>query len=84
MLSTARERLDEQVKQGFATSVPEFVFTEVDMETRRRIHLTYIIGLAHLGLGEHQAAREAFEQVLALEPGHEAAIEAKRLLAQAL
>ena len=81
MLSTARERLDEQVKQGFATSVPEFVFAEANMETRRRVHLTFVIGLAHLGLGNEQAAADAFGQVLALEPNHEGALETRRALA---
>ncbi|MBN1247332.1 MAG: DUF5107 domain-containing protein [Anaerolineae bacterium] len=81
MLSTARERLNEQVKQGFATSVPEFVFAEANMETRRRVHLTFVMALAHLGLGDDQAALEAFDQVLALEPNHEGALEMRRSLA---
>lgn len=80
MLSTARQRLEEQVKQGFATSVPEFVFAEADMETRRHVHLTYIIGLAHMGLGDIKSAEGAFEQVLTLEPNHEGALEAQRAL----
>jgi tetratricopeptide (TPR) repeat protein len=74
MLEGARAGLEEQAKQGFATSVPEFVFAEADMETRRRTHLTYIIGLAHQGLGETGKAREAFEAVLAQEPGHAEAL----------
>jgi len=60
----------EQAKQGFATSVPEFVFAEADMGTRRRIHLSYLIGLAQLGLGQTAEARTSFEKVLALSPGH--------------
>jgi tetratricopeptide (TPR) repeat protein len=74
MLEGARAALEEQAKQSFATSVPEFVFAEADMETRRRTHLTYIIGLAHLGLGETGMAREAFETVLTQEPGHAEAL----------
>ncbi len=70
MTRSAKIRLAEQAQQGFATSVPEFVFAESDLETRRRAQLTYILGLAHLGRGELDEARAAFEQVRATVPGH--------------
>jgi tetratricopeptide (TPR) repeat protein len=70
MLERATSRLEEGDKQSFATSVPEFVFAEADRETRRRIHLTYLIGLAHLGLGDETEARAAFESVMAMAPNH--------------
>ena len=70
MLETAQSQLAEQVKEGFATSIPEFVFAEADRETRRRIRLTYLIGLALRGMGELDAARNAFRSVLDLSPGH--------------
>ncbi len=70
LLDGARAALEEQAQQGFATSVPEFVFAEADMETRRRTHLMYVIGLGHMGLGHRQEAREAFETVLEQEPNH--------------
>jgi hypothetical protein len=50
--------------------VPEFVFAETDIRTRRRVHLTYLIGLAQMGLGQLEAARSAFEDVLALASNH--------------
>ncbi len=70
VLEKATARLAEQAKQGFATSVPEFVFAEADMGTRRRIHLTYLIGLAQLGLGRTGGARASFEKTLEMSPGH--------------
>ncbi len=70
MLENATARLDEAAKQGFATSVPEFVFAEADMETRRRIHLIYLIGLVQAELGRIADARASFEEVLELAPGH--------------
>jgi len=70
MLERATRQLEEQAKQGFATSVPQFVFAEEDMETRRRTHLTYTIGLAHLGLGHAAEAKAAFETVLGRDPNH--------------
>ncbi len=69
MLEKATAQLAEQAKEGIATSVPEFVFAEADMETRRRIHLTYLIGLAQLGLGRTAEARASFEETLEMSPG---------------
>jgi tetratricopeptide (TPR) repeat protein len=79
MLEAATGRLEEQAEQGFATSVPEFVFAEEDLETRRRVHLHYTIGLALMGLGETEKARAAFEQVLDAEPNH---VDARARLAE--
>jgi tetratricopeptide (TPR) repeat protein len=70
MLEKATAQLDEAAKQGFATSVPEFVFAEADMETRRRIHLIYLIGLVQAELGQVTDARASFEELLKLAPGH--------------
>jgi tetratricopeptide (TPR) repeat protein len=70
VVETAQSRLAEQAEEGFATSIPEFVFAEADRETRRRVRLTYLIGLAHRGLGALDAARDAFRSVLDLDPGH--------------
>ena len=70
MLDTATQRLDEEAASGFATSVPQFVFVEEDLQTQRRTHYTYLIGLAHLGLGHRVEARSAFEAVLERDPNH--------------
>ena len=70
MLERAQAQLEAQAEAGFATSVPAFVFTELDRETRHRVQLTYLIGLAHRHLGELDAARAAFQAVLDLSPGH--------------
>jgi tetratricopeptide (TPR) repeat protein len=78
MLRTARQRRDEAVKEGFATSVPQFVFAEHDLETRRRIHHTYLVGLAALGLGRVDEATAAFEAVLAHDPNHFGALQQLR------
>lgn len=78
MLKQAQERLEAQVQRGFATSVPQFVFAEDDMQSRMRTHLTYFIGMAHLGLGELAEARAAFESVLEHEPYHTGALDGLR------
>jgi tetratricopeptide (TPR) repeat protein len=74
LLDGARAQLAEQAARGFATSVPQFVFVEDDLETRRRLQLNYVIGLAHRGLGEMDRARAAFEAVLALNANHRGAL----------
>jgi len=76
MLDRATRQLEEQAKQGFATSVPQLVFAEVDRETLRRIHLTYVIGLAQLGLGQTSEAEKSFKTVLEREPNHFGALQA--------
>lgn len=70
MLDNATRRMEEQAQQGFATSVPQHVFVEDDLQTRMRTHLTYTVGLAHLGLGQTAEAEAAFERVLDHDPNH--------------
>jgi tetratricopeptide (TPR) repeat protein len=80
MLNKATRKQGEEAERGYATSVPEFVFAEADLETRRRTHYTYLIGLAHLGLGHAAEAKAAFREVLDRDPGHlEAALRLRRV-----
>lgn len=84
MLDGAREQLERDAQQGFATSVPEFVFVEEDLETRLKTHYTYLIGLAHLGLDRRTEARNAFRTVLERDPSHlDAEIQLHRMDAEA-
>jgi tetratricopeptide (TPR) repeat protein len=76
----AQQRLERAGETGFSTSVPAFVFFEDDPGRRARIAQTYVLGLAQLGLGETDAAREAFEAVLALDANHVDAQEQLRRL----
>ncbi len=70
MLREATRKREEEVQSQFATSVPRFVFAEPDLQTRRRTHYTYLIGLAHLGLGQRAEAVAAFKAVLDQDPSH--------------
>ena len=60
--------------------MPAFVFFEDDPTRRYRIANQYMLGLAQLGLGEIDAARRAFEEVLALDANHMGAQEELRAL----
>jgi tetratricopeptide (TPR) repeat protein len=70
MLQGATQKREEEAKSEFATSVPQFIFAEQDLQTRRRTHYTYLIGLAHLGLGQTSEAVAAFQAVLVQSPDH--------------
>jgi tetratricopeptide (TPR) repeat protein len=66
----AQQRLESTGETGFSTSVPAFVFFEDDPGRRARIAFTFVLGLAQLGMGETEAARQAFEAVLELDANH--------------
>jgi len=54
----------------FGPYVANFLLFEDDLQKLNRIHCTYLLGLAHLGLGQVPQARRAFEEVLALDVNH--------------
>jgi tetratricopeptide (TPR) repeat protein len=80
LLDQGRQQRDQPPSTGFLTSLPRFVFEAEDPTLRQRIVGTFLVGLAHLGLGDQSAARRAFLEVLALDPGHLAVLQEVRLL----
>jgi tetratricopeptide (TPR) repeat protein len=54
----------------FATSLPNFLLFEDDLQKRNRIDCLFLIGLAHLGLGRAADAEKAFRELLALDVNH--------------
>jgi tetratricopeptide (TPR) repeat protein len=76
----ASQRLEAASKPGFATSVPQFLFYEEDPQKPYRVVHTYMLGLAHLGLGQAAEARKAFQEALALDINHVGAQEELRRL----
>ena len=80
ILDDATRRMEAQAKQGFDSYVPLFVFVEDDRQTRMRTHLTYSIGLAHLGLEQTAEAKAALEIVLERDPNHFGAQQAMKTL----
>ena len=73
-----REGLATGPKQGFSTSVPQFVFYEDDPGRVARIEYTYLLGLAQLGLGNDGEAEQAFREVLDQDRNHMGALDALR------
>ena len=70
----AEKELEAESKRVFETSLPDFSLFADDPAKRKRAYHQYLIGLAHLGLGEIPAARKVFLEVLALDAGHFGAV----------
>ena len=67
----ALRQLTAEVKVDyFATSLPNFLLFEDDLQNRNRVDSLYLIGLAHAGLGETIDAENRFREVLSLDVNH--------------
>lgn len=58
---------------AFATSLPNILPLDEEPATVRRRETSYLIGLAHLALGQNAEALKTFKEVLVLNPNHLAA-----------
>jgi tetratricopeptide (TPR) repeat protein len=54
----------------FATSLPNFLLFEDDLDERNRVAGLFLMGLARFGLGEAAGAEKVFREVLALDVNH--------------
>lgn len=54
----------------FATSLPNFLLFEDDIQQRNHIDCVFLCALANLGLGERDRALKHLRKVLALDPSH--------------
>jgi tetratricopeptide (TPR) repeat protein len=54
----------------FATSLPNLLLFDDDLDKRNRIESALLSALAHHGLGEVQAAVRELEEVMAMDPNH--------------
>ena len=67
----ASERRNAEVKiDYFATSLPNFLLFEDDIQERNQIDCQFLCALASLGLGEYAVAEEQLRQVLARDANH--------------
>jgi tetratricopeptide (TPR) repeat protein len=82
LLDYAQRQMNVEVAiDYFATSLPNFLIFEDDLQKRNQIDCTFLTGLAHLGLEEVDQARQAFQEVLSLDINHLDAQEELRRLA---
>jgi tetratricopeptide (TPR) repeat protein len=71
LLAFAEKQMHAEVKiDYFATSLPNFLIFEDDLQKRNRVDCTFLKGLAYLGLGQISGAKKAFRGVLALDANH--------------
>ncbi len=81
----ARSRFNKLISHGekhmfdkcridyFAVSLPDLAIWEDDLDKRNLIHCNYVMGLGHLGLGEHKKAEEFLKKVLDTDINHQGA-----------
>jgi len=71
MLEEARARAGRQVKiDYFATSLPNLLIFEDDLQKRNRVECLFLSGLALAGLGRREEAGAALREVLELDASH--------------
>jgi tetratricopeptide (TPR) repeat protein len=71
LLEGARGQLDQEVKiDYFATSLPNFLLFEDDLQKRTRVECLFLMGLAQLGLENREEAAAAFREALSLDINH--------------
>jgi tetratricopeptide (TPR) repeat protein len=71
LIAFANRRLKSEAQiDYFATSLPNFLLFDDDLQKRQTIECLFLIGLAQLGLEHNDEAASAFRNVLALDPNH--------------
>jgi tetratricopeptide (TPR) repeat protein len=71
LFCAAEELMREEAKiDYFATSLPNFLLFEDDLQRRQRIEGLFLRGLARRGLGHNEEAMEDFRTVLDLDVNH--------------
>lgn len=71
LLDFATKQMKTEVKiDYFATSLPNFLLFEDDLQKRNRIKCLYLRGLAQLGLGQVAESVADFREVIALDVNH--------------
>ncbi len=67
----ALRQAEAEVGYGyFYTSLGDFMLFDADLPRLNKVHAVYLAGLAYLGLGQAAQAKQAFQEVLALDANH--------------
>jgi tetratricopeptide (TPR) repeat protein len=71
LLAFASQQLDEEVRiDYFATSLPNFLLFDDDLQKRNRTECLFLRGLAKLGLRRIEESAADFREVLTLDANH--------------
>lgn len=72
LLDYGKKHLRDNIKiDYFAVSLPDLLLFDEDLNLKNQAHCYYLMGLAKLGLGEKDAAKEYFENTLQLDQNHQ-------------
>lgn len=72
LMDYGERHLNDRVKDDFfAVSLPDFLIFDDDMNKKNRAHCHYLMGLAYLGYGDREKAREQFDQALQYDYNHQ-------------
>ena len=69
---------DKYKPDYFAVSMPDMSVFDTDMDRSNQAHCYYLMGLAYLGLGDRNRAKNFFEKVLSLDISHQDAASYKK------
>ena len=80
LLDYGEEHIRDQVKiDYFAVSLPDFLIFDENLTLKNEAHCYYLMGLAHLGLGQKDKAAEDFDEVLKRDCSHQNGIIYKKM-----
>ncbi len=81
LLGFAESRLNERAKiDYFATSLPNLLVFDEDLQARRNAEYHLFIALAHYGLGDSASAKVSLQEVLAFDSSNQQAVDLQRRL----
>lgn len=80
LLDYGEEHIRDQAKiDYFAVSLPDFLIFDENLTLKNEAHCYYLMGLAHLGLGQKDKAAEDFDEVLKRDCSHQNGIIYKKM-----
>lgn len=72
LMDYGERHLNDEVKNDFfAVSLPDFLIFDDDMDQKNKAHCHYLMGLAHLGMGNKEEAEKQFEKALEYDYNHQ-------------
>lgn len=80
LITHGEKHLFDQVKiDYFAVSLPDLLIWEDNLKVRNLIHCNLVMGLGHLGLGEHEQAKHFLSEVVRLDLNHQIGAQALQM-----
>lgn len=72
LMDYGERHLNDKMKDDFfAVSLPDFLIFEDDMDKKNKAHCYYLMGLAYMGEGQAEKAKEQFDKALKYDYNHQ-------------